>query len=94
MSEINDDLEKYNNTKCEYKLMAKCRLCGELFDVYSGTNCVVLSKKEVFDELYSFTIYAETPLAKIDPMYIHYHEGGSYGIGDFAGLIYEGEYKE
>ena len=82
------------NTKNKYIITAKCRLCGELFDVYSGTNSVVLNKKEVFDELYSFTLYAETPLAKIDPMYIHYHQDGSYGIGDFAGLVYKGEYNK
>ena len=82
------------NIKNKYIITAKCRLCGELFDVYSGNNYAVLSKKEVFDELYGFTLDAESPLIKIEPMYIHYHQNGSYGIGDFAGLIYKGVYDK
>ena len=82
-------LDKYNNTKCEYKLMAKCRLCGEIFDGFHGENTLVLTPKDAEMHLMYPSSYQINDLK-----YIHRHEDGSYGIGDIVGLTYKGEWKE
>lgn len=83
--------EKYNNTKCKYRIMAKCRLCGEVFDVYKNDDydLVMIPKDANFKLLFQRSDYL-----RIANEYIHYHEDGSYGLADFAGLVYKGEYDK
>lgn len=84
-------LEKYNNTKCKYKIMAKCRLCGEVFDVYDNdNNFLVITPKDADIRLSNFYNTCGNNIL-FNETYVHRHEDGSYGLADFAGLIYEGE---
>ena len=80
--------EKYNNTKCEYKLMAKCRLCGEVFDAFQGDNTLIFTPKDAVFHL-TYPSYQMN-----DMKYVHHHDDNSYGLADPAGLVYMGEWKE
>lgn len=83
-------LEKYNNTKCKYKIMAKCRLCGEVFDAYNNNNYLIMTPKDANFKL----LFQRSDQLRIADEYIHYHDDDSYGLADFVGLVYKGVYKE
>ena len=86
----------HDSKECFYKVMAKCRLCGEVFDIYSGNNKAILIPLEADMEVHVFTYNNFKEYGKIisKDKFIHYHKDGSFGIGDFAGLLYDGEVNE